>query len=162
VTVWNKSAENLENDEVLQNLWMLSDSPVILSELLELLLYNLNRIDLVDESVDVSFDFALDLYCTYSMRQIATAMGYFNYDALQGIGVKYFPEKKTDVFFITLNKAEKDYSPTTMYKDYSINEWLFHWQSQSTTADTSPTGQRYETSINTQVSLVYPVIVTSF
>jgi hypothetical protein len=30
-----------------------------------------------------------------------------------------------------------------MYKDYSINEWLFHWQSQSTTAETSPTGQRY-------------------
>lgn len=143
VTVWNKPAENLENDEVLQNLWMLADSPVILSELLELLRYNLNRIDLVDESLEVGFNFALDLHCTYSMRQIATAMGYFNYSALQGIGVKYFPEKKTDVFFITLNKAEKDYSPTTMYNDYSINEWLFHWQSQSTTADTSPTGQRY-------------------
>ena len=37
----------------------------------------------------------------------------------------------------------KDYSPTTMYNDYSINEELFHWQSQSTTSDTSPTGQRY-------------------
>ena len=30
-----------------------------------------------------------------------------------------------------------------MYNDYSINEWLFHWQSQSTTAAESPTGQRY-------------------
>ena len=29
-----------------------------------------------------------------------------------------------------------------MYNDYSINESLFHWQSQSTTADTSTTGQR--------------------
>lgn len=37
----------------------------------------------------------------------------------------------------------KDYSPTTMYEDYSINEEYFHWQSQSTTSDTSPTGQRY-------------------
>ena len=33
--------------------------------------------------------------------------------------------------------------PTTMYKDYSINESLFHWQSQSTTAENSATGQRY-------------------
>ena len=39
--------------------------------------------------------------------------------------------------------ADKDYSPTTMYNDYSINEWLFHMQSQSTTAEYSPTGQRY-------------------
>ena len=46
-------------------------------------------------------------------------------------------------FFITLNKSDKDYSPTTMYNDYSINEILFHWQSQSTTSDNSPTGQRY-------------------
>ena len=30
-----------------------------------------------------------------------------------------------------------------MYKDYSINEWLFHWQSQSTTSESSPTGLRY-------------------
>ena len=33
--------------------------------------------------------------------------------------------------------------PITIYNDNSINEWLFHWQSQSTTADTSPTGQSY-------------------
>jgi hypothetical protein len=30
-----------------------------------------------------------------------------------------------------------------MYNDYSLNERFFHWQSQSTTSDTSPTGQRY-------------------
>ena len=58
-------------------------------------------------------------------------------------GVKWLPEKHLDVFFVTLNKADKDYSPTTMYHDYSINENLFHWQSQSTTAADSPTGQRY-------------------
>ena len=58
-------------------------------------------------------------------------------------GVKWLPNKKLDVFINTLNKSEKDYSPTTMYKDYLINEWLFHWQSQSTTSDSSPTGLRY-------------------
>ncbi|MBQ2681482.1 MAG: DUF3427 domain-containing protein [Eggerthellaceae bacterium] len=58
-------------------------------------------------------------------------------------GVKWLPDKQVDVFFITLNKADKDYSPTTMYNDYSISEALFHWQSQSTTAADSPTGLRY-------------------
>ena len=46
--------------------------------------------------------------------------------------------QSSDVFFVTLNKADKDYSPTTMYNDYSINSELFHWQSQSTTAENSP------------------------
>lgn len=58
-------------------------------------------------------------------------------------GVKYLIDKKADIFFVTLNKSDKDYSPTTMYNDYSINDSLFRWQSQSTTADTSVTGKRY-------------------
>ncbi|UWG96534.1 DUF3427 domain-containing protein [Dehalobacter sp. DCM] len=52
-------------------------------------------------------------------------------------------ELKMYIFFITLNKSDKDYSPTTLYHDYSINDRLFHWQSQSTTSADSPTGQRY-------------------
>ena len=42
-----------------------------------------------------------------------------------------------------MNKSDKDYSPTTMYNDYAINDELFHWQSQSTTSAHSPTGKRY-------------------
>lgn len=57
--------------------------------------------------------------------------------------IALLPDKKLDVFMVTLNKSDKDYSPTTMYEDYSINEELFHWQSQNATSDTSPTGQRY-------------------
>lgn len=41
-------------------------------------------------------------------------------------GVKWLPEKKLDVLFVTLNKSDKDYSPITMYEDYSINKTLFH------------------------------------
>ena len=71
------------------------------------------------------------------------AFDYYNFAALAGVGVKWFKDKNIDIFFVTLNKAAKDYSPTTMYNDYSINEILFHWQSQSNTAADSPTGQRY-------------------
>ncbi|MCB0924397.1 MAG: DUF3427 domain-containing protein [Mycobacterium sp.] len=44
---------------------------------------------------------------------------------------------------ITLKKTDTDYSPTTMYRDYALNPELFHWESQSTTNSSSPTGQRY-------------------
>ena len=45
--------------------------------------------------------------------------------------------------FRDLEQVGKDYSPSTMYQDYSINEELFHWQSQSRTTEESITGQRY-------------------
>ena len=142
VTVWGKAAEDWGSDEVLDNLYALSDSPVMLSELLELLRYQYQRIDFVDEAVDVGFDCPLDLHCTYTRDQILVAMDFLK-PATVREGVKWLPEKKLDLFFVTLNKSDKDYSPTTMYNDYSINSQLFHWQSQSTTAENSPTGQRY-------------------
>lgn len=49
----------------------------------------------------------------------------------------------TDSLLVTLNKSEGHFSPTTMYHDYAINSTLFHWESQSTTSEASPTGQRY-------------------
>ncbi len=58
-------------------------------------------------------------------------------------GVVHLPDKRLDALFVTLNKSEKDYSPTTMYRDYAMSDTLFHWQSQSTTSAESPTGQRY-------------------
>ncbi|WP_300048189.1 DUF3427 domain-containing protein [Trueperella sp.] len=32
---------------------------------------------------------------------------------------------------------------TTLYRDYAISPSRFHWESQSTTGENSPTGQRY-------------------
>ena len=58
-------------------------------------------------------------------------------------GPFWHPETNTDYFFITLEKSEKYYSPSTRYRDYAIAPDLFHWESQSQTRAGSPTGQRY-------------------
>ncbi|MBO4796633.1 MAG: DUF3427 domain-containing protein, partial [Verrucomicrobia bacterium] len=142
ITVWGKAAEDWSSDEVWDNLYALADSPVLLGELIDLLKYQYDRIDFIDAPVDVGFDCPLDLHCTYTRDQLLVALDFLK-PATVREGVKWLPDQKLDVFFVTLNKADKDYSPTTMYNDYSINEWLFHWQSQSTTAEHSPTGQRY-------------------
>jgi hypothetical protein len=44
---------------------------------------------------------------------------------------------------VTIDKSERHYSPTTMYRDHAISRTLFHWESQSTTTERSRTGQRY-------------------
>jgi len=102
----------------------------------------LTVLDFIDEPVELGFDCPLDLHCTYTRDQLLVALDFMKPSTVRE-GVKWLPDKQLDVFFVTLNKADKDYSSTTMYNDYSINESLFHWQSQSTTAENSPTGQRY-------------------
>ena len=141
ITIWGKSIEDWNDQEVVDNLYSLSNSPVLLSELIALLEYNYNRIDFIDDTVDIGFDCPLDLHCTYTRDQLLVAMDFMKPNTVRE-GVKWLPEKEVDVFFITLNKSDKDYSPTTMYNDYSINETLFHWQSQSTTNADGKVGQR--------------------
>lgn len=142
VTIWQEAAEDWNSDGVRNNLRALVSSPALLDEIVELLQYRYDHIDFIDAPADLGFACPLDVHCAYTRDQLLVALDFLK-PATVREGVKWLPEKKLDVFFVTLNKADKDYSPTTMYKDYSINETLFHWQSQSTTAESSPTGQRY-------------------
>jgi len=141
-TIWQKSASDCGFTSTVEGLQKLKRNPRLYGELQDILRYQLEHIDFIDKANDLKFECPLDLYCTYSRDQIMVALDFLKPSSVRE-GVKYLPDKKVDVFFITLNKSDKDYSPTTMYDDYSINEWLFHWQSQSTTSSDSPTGQRY-------------------
>ena len=141
-TIWQRSYDECGFNNLLDGFRQIEKSPVMLGEMLDILRYNYDRIDFIDKPVDLGFDCPLDLHCTYTRDQILAAMDFMKPNTVRE-GVKYLPDKKADVLFVTLNKSDKDYSPTTMYNDYSINEVLFHWQSQSTTSDTSATGQRY-------------------
>jgi superfamily II DNA or RNA helicase len=142
-TVRQKPYEECGFADIIDGINEIKNNPVMHNELIKLLEYNYSRIDFIDEPVYLGFDCPLDLHCTYTRDQLLVAMDFLKPSTVWGTGVKYLPDRKLDVFFITLNKSDKDYSPTTMYNDYSINETLFHWQSQSTTGAESVTGQRY-------------------
>jgi len=91
-------------------------------------------------------DVPLRVHARYQREEILTALDYASLDrrptsVMQGVA--YSEARNTDIFFVTLKKSEADFSPTTMYRDYPISPHLFHWESQSTTAIASPTGQRY-------------------
>jgi superfamily II DNA or RNA helicase/HKD family nuclease len=88
----------------------------------------------------------LRTHARYSREEIVAALDYAHLKRLPNSfreGVLWAEEWKSDAFLITLTKSEADYSPTTMYQDYAISQSLFHWETQSRTSVTSPTGQRY-------------------
>ena len=129
----------------------------MVKEVISILSFNYNNIDFIDEKVELGFPCPLDLHCDYSRDVIMAALGYFNENKKPAFreGVKYFADKDLDIFFITLNKSDKEFSPSTLYEDYAINESLFHWQSQSTTSVESSTGKRYinHKALNSKIAL---------
>lgn len=79
-----------------------------------------DRIDFVDEPVNL--DLTVRWICIVPIpRPALVALDFMNPNSVRE-GVKWLPEKQVDVLFVTLNKSDKDYSPTTMYNDYSTNE----------------------------------------
>lgn len=87
----------------------------------------------------------LTLHSAYTRDEILVALGHWSFRnrPSQREGVLHLRDRKLDVFFVTLQKSEDEYSPTTMYEDYLISHDLFHWQTQSGTSERSATGQRY-------------------
>lgn len=87
----------------------------------------------------------LAVHARYTRQEVIAALGHAagpKPKVTQG-GILWVPEAASDVFFVDLRKSERDYSPTTMYRDYAINRELFHWESQSRQAPHQPTVRRY-------------------
>jgi len=87
----------------------------------------------------------LTIHARYTRDEILVGLGHWTLDRRpdQREGVLHLPASKVDALFVTLQKTEEDYSPTTMYEDYLISHDQFHWQSQSSASAESSTGQRY-------------------
>ena len=85
------------------------------------------------------------LHANYSLNEVLAAFDVGSPESPPQVreGVKWVKHRKIDLFFITLNKSDRDFSPSTMYRDYAITRELFHWESQGRTRETSDTGQRY-------------------
>lgn len=141
-TLWNNRPPETSFEK---NFVRLAANPTLAQEAGELAAYLVERTDTLVVKPDLPYFCPLSVHGCYTRDEILAALGYLTFEKRVSVreGVKYLPNLKTDVFFITLNKTEKDYSPTTMYDDYALDESHFHWQSQSTTSETSPTGMRY-------------------
>ena len=87
----------------------------------------------------------LSVHARHTMDDVLTAFAILDFDrtAWKQTGVIRDAATNSDLFFATLEKSEREYSPSTLYKDYAISPTLFHWESQSTTRQQSSTGQRY-------------------
>ncbi|MDQ6799714.1 MAG: DUF3427 domain-containing protein [Acidobacteriota bacterium] len=137
-------------DAGLRRIW---SHPAVRGELLELLGVLDDRAEhrtfpLINElPIDQQpfIDVPLSVHARYTRDEVLAAIG------LSSVAKRYMHREgplwhaptNTDYFFVTIEKNEKYYSPSTRYRDYAISPDVFHWESQSQTREGSPTGQRY-------------------
>ncbi len=127
---------------------------LIKNEILDILDILYEQINCVPIKNSYDFICPLEVHCKYTQAQILAGLEYYREDFYGPLteGVMYLKDKDLDVFFVTLNKSEKDFSELTLYKDYAISDSLFHWQSQHRDTEKSKKVQRYIHS-NGRVSL---------
>ncbi len=144
--LWGSGRQHLPLAEALVRLWAAAD---LRAELVELFVLLLERTDHLVSPLDWGRadppPIPLKLHGRYSRAEVFAAFGLLNearpFPGREGV---FFDDAtQCDVFFITLKKSERLFSPTTRYNDYAISPWEFHWESQSLTREASATGQRY-------------------
>ena len=130
-------------DQVLERV---RGSPELRREIGDLLDILADRIRTVSGPLDPAGDVPLASHATYTLGEIVAAHGRTDKRGAlvfpQG-GVLWNEATQTDMLFITLEKSDRDFSPTTRYADYPISPTLFHWESQNIASPDTPTGRRY-------------------
>ena len=133
---------NASADDLADSLWRAASDEARTEELVELLgVLARNRRRLVMPLYPAGA-LPLHVHARYSRDEALAAFGVTNPGTVRQ-GVKWVEDHQADIFFVTLRKTERHYSPTTMYQDRAISPSLFQWESQSLTTEASPTGQRY-------------------
>lgn len=107
----------------------------------------INRIHSKQETMPLMGNHPIKLHARYAREQILVGFGATTFEKQPNSreGVFNIKEQSIELLFVTLNKNEKQFSPTTMYHDYAINEDLFHWQSQNSARPERGKGLEYVT-----------------
>ena len=132
-----------EADQIVNDI---RESTELRREVCDLLEVLSDRIRTVPEPASSLDEVPLASHATYTRGEIMAAYERFDKNGrifLPREGVLWDKSTNTDLFFVTLEKSEKDFSPMTRYADYPISPTLFHWESQNSTSPNTASGRRY-------------------
>ncbi len=126
-------------------------------EIAEIVSYLLSRLDIKTTPIGAEIIPGLELYGCYTREEVFTLVGRQTAEVkMQGTasGAFNLPEHNAVLLFVTLNKSEKDFSPSTQYNDYLINDEYFHWQSKNTDSHYNSGGRKYIEQPKTGIKII--------
>jgi hypothetical protein len=132
-------------DSLEDSINQIGQNKVLVEEIIEFLEILLDNIDFKEVEIDLPYQQPLKLHARYTRGQILAAFGLSSFERKSSNreGVAENSKLNTELLFINLIKSEENFSPSTMYDDYAVNEHLFHWQSQNKAGPDTPKGKSY-------------------
>lgn len=132
-------------DSLESSIRAVGQNKVMVDEIFEVLELLLDRIESKEMDIELPYQQPLKVHARYTRDQILAGIGLstFARKSPSREGVALNSALNTEILFINLIKSEENFSPTTMYDDYAINETLFHWQSQNSAGPDTPKGISY-------------------
>ena len=146
---WDKTGPQLGFNSLTESLQALHNTS-LQSELEDVLTLLMERLDVNEFTMPTGCNSTLDssplkMHVRHPKEHIMVAFAdsTFKKKSSSREGVLNLPAINTELLFVTLNKNEKQFSPTTMYHDYAISPTLFHWQTQNSARPDSGKGLAY-------------------
>ena len=129
---WDVAGPELGFADIYASLRHLSH-PKLQQELKDVLSVLISRISHRESNMHFSPDHCIKVHSRYSREQILAGFGASTFSKKSSAreGVVVIKESNVELLFVTLDKCEKKYSPTTLYHDFAISQTKFHWQTQN-------------------------------
>ena len=144
--LYSKPIVNYGFNSVDDGLIKFSEYPLFVDELRQIVEYLSDHLVITTMPIaELGGDNVLELFGCYTQEEQLTIFNKQTADKLAGnqqAGIYNLNDINVELLWVTLNKSDKSFSPSTQYKDFAINESLFNWQSQHT-ANRMNTGRRY-------------------
>lgn len=146
-TIWMDTVDkvnhtfNLSIQDVSDAVASLVSMKWFMEELYVLVELRLSQLSKTTQWISIDDEAEIELYGCYSADEIHLLLEN-KLGRWQVFGTQYNTERKFAMVFVTINKSDKEYSPSTRYEDYAISPNQFHWQSMNSVRIDSEEGQR--------------------
>jgi superfamily II DNA or RNA helicase/HKD family nuclease len=141
--IWGKPGSSLGITSLRESFNRIARNPSILSDLEEILAWADDESRIGIKPMALPYPCELELHATYGNDEIKAALGGASLESagMTGVGHLHFPHLRTIAALVTFQKTDKEFSPSTMYKDYPVSRKLLNWETQAPTSQASQTGQ---------------------
>jgi superfamily II DNA or RNA helicase len=141
--MWGKPGRPLGITSLKESFSRLARNLSVLRDLEEILAWADDESRVGGIPLALPFRNELELHASYGNDEIKAALGGASLESagVTGVGRLHFPMIKTIAALVTFQKTEKEFSPSTMFKDYPVSRELLHWETPSQTSQASESGK---------------------
>ena len=142
--LWNRKAEDIGVNSLDEAFQKLLANRSLMSDLGEVVEWAKHLASARSRTIE-GVPSTLELHGLYSVTEINAAFGTTTFEGggARGTGVIHYENQKAVVHLVTFEKNEKQFSESTMYRDFPTAPDLLHWESQSVATQHGKMGRIY-------------------